>query len=114
MNKQILKYTSAVALLLNSSSASQLNTSAPKVANNPNGNGGPAPCLDQYIMGGSGDLLGEDTHSAHGLQAADGSLVSVGGGGANKWIYTPVVPGNRDDPKNWEFKKIGYKAWIMK
>jgi hypothetical protein len=45
MNKQILKYTSAVALLINSSSASQLNTQATKANNNPNGNGGPAPCL---------------------------------------------------------------------
>jgi len=54
MNKQILKYSSAVALLLDSSSA--------QVADSPTGLGGPAPCLDSYTGVWSGPESGGDIH----------------------------------------------------
>jgi hypothetical protein len=44
MNKQILKYTSAVALLLHNSATTAY------VANKPDGTAGPAPCILGYTI----------------------------------------------------------------
>ena len=73
MNKQILKYSSAVALLLESSSA--------QVTDSPIGLGGPAPCLDSWIGVWSGPHIGGDIHFFHGFEAKkDKGLVGIGSG----------------------------------
>ena len=59
MNKQILKYSSAVALLLDGSSA--------KVADSPIGLGGPAPCVESYTGVFSGPDTGGDIHFFQGF-----------------------------------------------
>lgn len=58
MNKQILKYSAAVALLLNSSDAKPAKSHA-------DGTGGPAPCLLSYASMDTDPLItGIDIHSA--------------------------------------------------
>jgi hypothetical protein len=58
MNKQILKYSAAVALLLNSSDAKPAKSHA-------DGTGGPAPCLLSYASMDTDPLTtGIDIHSA--------------------------------------------------
>jgi len=80
MNKQILKYSSAVAMLLNSSSATQFTTN-PKLANyGTNGISGPAPCLEGYAINNSGPETGGDQHFVHGFESKDKGLVSAGSG----------------------------------
>ena len=41
---------------------------------------GNAPCIDPYlaVCGECNSSLGEDPHTAHGCEAADGGLVAVG------------------------------------
>ena len=74
MNKQILKYSSAVALLLGSSSA-QLGSVTPT----PYGLGGPAPCIESWTGIWSSHHTGFDVHSTHGFEAKkDKALVTVG------------------------------------
>ena len=64
MNKQILKYSSAVALLLDSSSASTVH----RVYDKPTGEGGPAPCLEEYMLVASDrNTVGEDPHGLTGI-----------------------------------------------
>ena len=76
MNKQILKYSSAVALLLDSSSA-QLGSVPPT----PYGLGGPAPCIESWTGIWSGPQTGFDVHSTHGFEAKkDKALVTIGSG----------------------------------
>jgi hypothetical protein len=80
MNKQILKFSSAVALLLNSSSAKPLATN-PKLANyGTNGITGPAPCLEGYSINYSSPETGKDQHFVHGFESKDKSIVTVGSG----------------------------------
>jgi hypothetical protein len=58
MNKQILKYSAAVALLLNSSDAKAAKSHA-------DGTGGSAPCVLSYAsMDTDNDISGIDIHSA--------------------------------------------------
>jgi hypothetical protein len=96
MNKQLLKYTSAVALLLDSSAAKAalpIDTTgvlypSDGVVNHPDGHGGPAPCLDTYThvpsavhMGDDVEprmVLGESPHAYHGIQTADEAYVATG------------------------------------
>ena len=68
MNKQIFKYSSAIALLLDSSSAQQ----------SPIGIGGPAPCVESWTAYCNEE--GQELHFYHGFEAKDGDLVAVGGG----------------------------------
>ena len=80
MNKQIFKFSSAVAMLLNSSTATQFTTN-PKLANyGTNGISGPAPCLEGYAINHSGPSTGDDQHFVHGFESKDKGLVSVGSG----------------------------------
>jgi len=107
MNKQIFKYSSAVALLLNSSAAKggrplifdKASDSFPGdgVTNHPDGHGGPAPCLESYIyveglkhMGDDAEplnILGEIPHAYHGSMAADGAVVATGNSNDGGFIY---------------------------
>ena len=79
MRKQI---ASAVALLLNSSSAQDKTGRAPdSLQDDPNGLAGPAPCIDYMNIIGSGDIKSGDFHAVHGLQAKrDGGLLAAGSG----------------------------------
>lgn len=71
MNKQILKYSSAIALFLDSSSAQD----------SPIGIGGPAPCIESYTGVWSGEETAGDIHFFHGFQAKkDKALVAFGSG----------------------------------
>lgn len=80
MNKQIFKFSSAVAMLLNSSSAT-LDRTNPKLDNyGTNGITGPAPCLEGYSINTSGPETGDDQHFVHGFESKDKGLVSVGSG----------------------------------
>ena len=64
MNKQILKYSSAVALLMNNSFASTVY----RVYDKPSGEGGPAPCLKEYTMVASDvSTVGWDPHALTGI-----------------------------------------------
>lgn len=50
------------------------------VVNSPNGLGGPAPCLENYISVQETIDTGADPHAVHGIQATDGAFVAVGSG----------------------------------
>lgn len=50
------------------------------VINSPNGLGGPAPCLENYIIVQETEATGADPHAVHGIQANDGAFVAVGSG----------------------------------
>lgn len=48
------------------------------VINSANGLGGPAPCLENYILVAESSTVGGDPHLVHGIWANDGAYIGVG------------------------------------
>jgi hypothetical protein len=70
MQSKIAQATAVATLLLNSASA---------IEDYDDGLGGPAPCIEAYVVVTAAEAVGGDPHLCHGLLSGDdGSAVGVG------------------------------------